>query len=190
LQTYLRRLESGALANAAIDWTIGRCRAALDAMAGRPLALLAILDAELASYDGAGLSGATIGGRARDDILFILAIEYGCAGRFDRAIELLDRALQAMSVYWLASLPYGDAPFPPAMQRDPRFRALLRRDPRLADAVDRRRRAAQARLSSAHWPDGAVTQARLPVALQDRLEAVLKRPGQSGSDWQKKRAGP
>ncbi|WP_298401410.1 winged helix-turn-helix domain-containing protein [Sphingobium sp.] len=174
LQAYVQRLESGLRQDAAIDWTIGRCRAALDAMVGHPQALVAILNRELAHYDAEGLTSATIGGRARDDILFILAIEYGCAGEYDRAIQLLDRALQAMSVYWLASLPYGDAPFPPAMQRDPRFQALWRRDARLADAVDRRRRAAQARRSSAVWSDGTATDAHFPTALQDRLDAVLQ----------------
>lgn len=174
LQAYARRLEGGLQANAAIDRTLGRCHAALDAMAGRPQSLLKILDTELASYDLGGLAGATIGGRARDDILFIMAIEYSCAGQYDRAIQLLDRALQAMSVYWPASLPYGNAPFPPEMQRNPRFRALWRRDTRLADAVERRRRAAQTRRSNAVWSDGTVTEAHFPAALEDRLDMIMK----------------
>lgn len=173
LQAYVDRLEKGEKTSAAIAWTIRRCRAALVAMAGRPEALLAILDVELARYDSKGLSHATIGGRARDDLTFILAIEYACAGQYDRAIALLGRALQAMSVYWLPSLPYGSAPFPPAMQRDPRFQALWKRDVRLADAVARRGRAAQAKQMSTALRDSSMSKALLPAPLLARLHAAF-----------------
>lgn len=173
LQAYVDRLEKGGQTSAAIAWMIGRCRAALAAMAGQPEALLAILDAELARYDAGGLSLATIGGRARDDLTFILAIEYACAGQYDRAIALLGRALQAMSVYWLPTLPYGSAPFPPAMQRDPRFQALWQRDSRLADAVARRGRAAQAKQMSTALSDSSMSKALLPAPLLARLHAAF-----------------
>ncbi len=156
---------------------LNRSEAALAAMAGQPASLLGILDSELASFDAGGMSAATLGGRARDDIIYILAIEYGCAGAHDKAIDLLDRALQAMSVYWLSTLPYGNSPFPAPMVRNPRFQALWRRDPRLADAVERRRRAAAAGQMAAKWPDGRETRGQVPVDLQPRLAAVMAETG-------------
>ena len=154
-----------------------RSQAALAAMAGQPASLIVMLDDELASFDAGGMTAATLGGRARDDIIYILAIEYGCAGAHDRAIDLLDRALQAMSVYWLPTLPYGSSTFPAAMVRNPRFQALWRRDPRLADAVERRRRAAAAGQMAAKWPDGRETRGKIPIDLQPQLAAVMAEAG-------------
>ena len=152
---------------------VARSRAAIDAMAGRPAALLAILDAERAGLDSDTLAHATLGGRARDDLGFILAIEYGCAGQYDQAIALLDQALAAMSVYWVSSLPFGASPFPAAMRRDPRFRALWQRDPRIADAVQRRRRAAAEGQMATVWPDGKVTHPGIDAPLRARIEAAM-----------------
>jgi len=152
---------------------VARSRAAIDAMSGRPAALLAILDAERESLDTDTLAHATLGGRARDDLGFILAIEYACAGHYDRAIALLDQALAAMSVYWVSSLPFGVSPFPAAMRRDPRFQALWQRDPRIADAVQRRRRAASVGQMATVWPDGTTTRPRIDGPLRARIEAAM-----------------
>lgn len=157
----------------AVAAIVDRSRAALGAMQGSPAALLAILDAERVALDAGALSKATLGGRARDDLGFVLAIEYACAGSYDAAIALLDQALAAKSVYWVAALPYGNAPFPDAMRADPRFQALWRRDPRLAEAVERRRQAAATGQMAAAWPDGHVTLPRLPPKLRAQiLQAV------------------
>jgi tetratricopeptide (TPR) repeat protein len=118
-----------------------RAEAAAAAIRGQPAALLPMLDADLASFDVGARASATIDGRARDDLPFILSLEYAAAGRHGQAIDLLDRALEGRSLYWPASLPFGSAPFPKAMRADPRYAALWRRDPRLIDAVQRRRRA-------------------------------------------------
>lgn len=144
----------------AVAATMARARAAIAALSGSPAALLAILDEERIGLDAGALSRATLGGRARDDLGFILAIEYACAGSYDRAIAMLDQALAAKSLYWPAALPYGNAPFPAAMRDDPRYAALWRRDPRLADAVERRRRAALSGQMATVGPDGHVTLAK------------------------------
>ncbi|TPG20098.1 hypothetical protein EAH87_09885 [Sphingomonas koreensis] len=157
----------------AVIGIVNRARAALAAMQGSSAALLAILDGERAQLDAGALSEATLGGRARDDIGFILTIEYACAGNYDRAIALLDQALAAKSVYWVAALPYGNAPFPAAMRADPRFQALWQRDPQLADAVDRRRQAALAGQMAAAWPDGRVTAPKLSSALRARIAQAI-----------------
>jgi DNA-binding winged helix-turn-helix (wHTH) protein/tetratricopeptide (TPR) repeat protein len=176
LSDFIERLErtgpEGAM-SASVEAIIARARAALDGMAGRPAALLAILDAERNNLDTNTLTHATLGGRARDDLGFILAIEYAHAGQYDRAIALLDQALAAMSVYWVPSLPFGNAPFPPAMQKDPRFQALWKRDPRLADAVERRQQAASTGQMATALPDGSIMRPEIDSALDARIEAAL-----------------
>lgn len=176
LNDFVARLEkigAGGDVPASIEAIVARSRAAIDAMAGRPAALLTILDAERESLDTNTLTHATLGGRARDDLGFILAIEYAHAAQYDRAIALLDQALAAMSVYWIYSLPFGNAPFPPQMRRDPRFQALWRRDPRLIDAVQRRQRAASTGQMATALPDGTILRPEIDPALGARIEAAL-----------------
>ena len=156
----------------AVAATMVRARAAIAAFSGSPAALLAILDEERAKLDADALTRATLGGRARDDLGFILAVEYACAGRYDRAIAMLDQALAAKSLYWPAALPYGNAPFPAAMRNDPRYVALWRRDPRLADAVERRRSAASSGQMATVGPDGHMTLAK---PLKNELRPLLER---------------
>ena len=170
----LERMQPGGGAPDSIKAIIARSHAALDAMAGRPAALLAILDAERKSLDTNTLTHATLGGRARDDLGFILAIEYAHAAQYDPAIALLDQALAAMSVYWVPSLPFGNAPFPPAMQRDPRFQTLWQRDPRLADAVQRRQRAASSGQMATAWPNSKIIRPEIDPALDARIDAALE----------------
>jgi tetratricopeptide (TPR) repeat protein len=148
LQADLAQLWQGQPQPETVRHILHRCDAARRALRGDPAALLTLLDAERTAFEAGGLNQATLGGRARDDIGFILAIEYALAGDRDRSIALLDQALQAMSVYWLPALPYGDAPFPQAISQDLRFQALWQRDPRLADLVERRRQAAP----GGRWP--------------------------------------
>ena len=169
----LARFDRGHGLTGAIETMAVRSRAAIDAMAGRAAALLAILDAEREALDAGTPSHATLGGRARDDIGFILAIEYACAGRYDKAIALLDQALAAMSVYWVPSLPYGNAPFPLAMREDPRFQALWQREPRIADAVQRRRQAASTMQMETIWPGGKVTRPDIDDALSKRIATAM-----------------
>lgn len=173
LVAWLAKHWQGRPMPAEVGGIVIRARAALAAMQGSPAAMLAILDGERMQLDAGALSQATLGGRARDDIGFILAIEYACAGNYDSAIALLDQALAAKSVYWVASLPYGNAPFPAAMRADPRFQALWRRDPRLAAAIERRRQAALAGQMATVWPDGRLALPALSSALRARIMQAI-----------------
>jgi hypothetical protein len=151
-----------------------RAGAAVEALAGRPTALAAIIDADVATFDGAGAAAAaTLQGRARDDLPFIFAIEYGWAGRPGQAVGMLDRALAARSLYWVASLPYGPAVWPAAVRADPRFAELWRRDPRLADLVERRRRAVETAQLSGVRPDGRRVLPTLPPEMLRQVRAIM-----------------
>jgi DNA-binding winged helix-turn-helix (wHTH) protein/tetratricopeptide (TPR) repeat protein len=173
LETTLTQLWQGRAQPEAVQGILRRCDAARRALGGDPAPLQALLDAERAAFEAGGLSQATLGGRARDDIGFILAIEYALAGDRDRSIAMLDQALQAMSVYWLPSLPYGDAPFPQAIRQDLRFQALWQRDPRLADLVERRRQAAAQGQMASLAPDGTDRRPAIDAALGQRIRAAL-----------------
>jgi tetratricopeptide (TPR) repeat protein len=175
LQADLAQLWQGQPQPETVRHILHRCDAARRALRGDPAALLTLLDAERTAFEAGGLNQATLGGRARDDIGFILAIEYALAGDRDRSIALLDQALQAMSVYWLPALPYGDAPFPQAISQDLRFQALWQRDPRLADLVERRRQAAARGQMASLAPDGTEIRPVVDAALRRRIKAVLER---------------
>ena len=151
-----------------------RAGAAVAALAGRPATLAAIIDADVAAFDGAGAAAAaTLQGRARDDLPFIFAIEYSWAGRPGQAVDMLDRALAARSLYWVASLPYGPAVWPAAVRADPRFAELWRRDPRLADLVERRRRAIETAQLAGVRPDGRRVLPALPPELLRQVRAIV-----------------
>ncbi|HEY2752246.1 winged helix-turn-helix domain-containing tetratricopeptide repeat protein [Phenylobacterium sp.] len=124
----------------AIAALVTRTDAALAALRGAPAALLALVDADVAAFDGGGKSAAaTQQGRASVDLLFIYAMEYAWSGATDRALDLLARALAARSLYWVGSLPYGPTEFPEPMRSDPRYIALWRSDARLAELIKSRR---------------------------------------------------
>jgi tetratricopeptide (TPR) repeat protein len=117
-----------------------RADAAVAALRGAPDRLVAIVDADVAAFDGAGHNlAATQQGRASVDLLYIYAMEYAWSGATARALHLLARALAGHSLYWVATLPYGPAEFPEPMRSDPRYAALWRSDPRLAELVEKRR---------------------------------------------------
>lgn len=118
---------------------LDRLRVAAAALRGRPAELLAMVDADVA--DVIELN-ATNGGRRGGDILFLAALEYGWAGAADRALDTLDRAVNAGSLNWIVSLPYGRAPFPKAVREHHRFAMIWDRDPRLAELIRRRKAAA------------------------------------------------
>jgi TolB-like protein/DNA-binding winged helix-turn-helix (wHTH) protein len=119
---------------------MARTDAAVAALRGAPDRLVAMVDADVTAYDGAGRNvAATQQGRASIDLLYIYAMEYAWAGATGRALNLLARALAGRSLYWVATLPYGPAEFPEPMRSDPRYAALWRSDPRLAELVEKRR---------------------------------------------------
>ena len=117
-----------------------RTDAAVAALRGAPDRLVAMVDADVTAYDGAGRNvAATQQGRASIDLLYIYAMEYAWSGATGRSLHLLARALAGRSLYWVATLPYGPAEFPEPMRSDPRYAALWRSDPRLAELIERRR---------------------------------------------------
>ena len=119
---------------------MARTDAAVAALRGAPDRLVAMVDADVAAYDGAGRKvAATQQGRASIDLLFIHAMEYAWAGATGRALDVLARALAGRSLYWVATLPYGPTEFPEPMRSDPRYAALWRSDPRLAELIESRR---------------------------------------------------
>jgi tetratricopeptide (TPR) repeat protein len=133
-----------------------RIEAARAALSGRPQALLASVDADVAAFDApASGPSATQQGRASVDLLYVYALEYAWAGRSGRALDLLERALAARSLYWPATLPYGRAEFPQGVRKDPRYAALWRSDPRLQELIQTRLRSLASRQMTGTLPDGA-----------------------------------
>jgi TolB-like protein/DNA-binding winged helix-turn-helix (wHTH) protein len=130
---------------------LARIGAGVEALEGRPAALIALVDADVAAYDD---RAGTKQGRASVDFLFIYAMEYGWAGAIGPAITMLDRALAARSLYWPSCLPFGRQHFPAAVRGDPRYAALWRTDPKRAELVARRLDAAQRRQMLGYLPDG------------------------------------
>ena len=152
-----------------------RIDAGRSALLGRSQELRRLIDADVKSYDDPNAANdATPQGRARDDLPYIFAIEYAWSGQADKAIELLDRALSAKSLYWPPSLPFGIAQFPSAVRRIPRFQALWQRDPGLTELVNRRRTAVLSRQMAGFTPDGARAIPIIPANLQRRVANALR----------------
>jgi tetratricopeptide (TPR) repeat protein len=148
----------------AVAALLARAAAGLEALQGRPAALIGMVDKDVAAYDaGAALAG-TRQGRASVDFLFIYAMEYAWAGAVGPAIRMLDRALAGRSVYWPASLPFGCAHFPAAMRADPRYAALWRTEPKRQELVRTRLLAVERRQMSGYLPDGRRVMPKIPAA--------------------------
>jgi TolB-like protein/DNA-binding winged helix-turn-helix (wHTH) protein/Tfp pilus assembly protein PilF len=154
-----------------------RIGAGLRAVNGDGEQLANLVDADVGAFDNPQETGnATPQGRARDDLPFIFAIEYAWAGRYERALEMLDRALIAKSLYWPASLPFGRSPLPAPVRNHPRFAALWRRDPGLVELVARRRRALATGQMAGFTSEGRWLVPTLPGALIARVRLALARP--------------
>ena len=116
-----------------------RIGAAADALRGRPQAFLALIDASMRELVELK---ATHGGRRGSDLIFLAALEYAWAGAVDPALSALERAVNARSLNWTASLPYGRNPFPAPVRGHARFAAIWKSDPRLSELIALRARAA------------------------------------------------
>lgn len=144
------------------------------ALQGKPKQLRSLVDAEVSSFDRTdAVSNATPQGRARDDLPFIFAIEYACAGLPDHSIDMLERAISAKSLYWPAALPFGIAQFPPIVQNNPRYQALWERDPGVIALVRRRYAALSSGQMFGFTPDGRKLTPHIPPSLERRVQAAL-----------------
>ncbi len=148
----------------AVAALLARAAAGLEALQGRPAALIGMVDKDVAAYDAGGALAGTSQGRASVDFLFIYAMEYAWAGAVGPAIRMLDRALAGRSVYWPASLPFGCAHFPAAMRADPRYAALWRTDPKRQELVKSRLLAVERRQMAGYLPDGRRVTPKIPGA--------------------------
>ncbi|WP_309605787.1 winged helix-turn-helix domain-containing protein [Phenylobacterium sp.] len=142
---------------------LARAAAGAEALRGRPAALLALVDADVATYDAGGELGGTPQGRASVDFLFIYAIEYAWAGAVTPALSLLDRALAGRSTYWPDSMPFGLAHFPATVRADPRYAALWQSDRKRQQIVASRLRSVQHGQMAGYLPDGRRVTPRLPA---------------------------
>lgn len=158
----------------AISQLADRVAAACEALAGRPSRLRNLVDKEVGAF-GLDSANATPQGRARDDLPYIFAIEYAWSGATDEAVRMLDRALVGKSVYWPATLPFGAAPFPEAVRKDPRYPGLWNRDPGLTELVRRRRTAVEAGQMRGYRADGGAAVPRMDPALRQRVANALRR---------------
>ena len=141
---------------------LARAAAGAEALQGRPAALIAMVDADVAAYDAGGDKGGTPQGRASVDFLFIYAIEYAWAGAVTPALDLLDRALAGRSTYWPDSMPYGLARFPAVVRADPRYAALWRSDPKRQEIVASRLHAVRHGQMAGYLPDGRLVMPKPP----------------------------
>jgi TolB-like protein/DNA-binding winged helix-turn-helix (wHTH) protein len=150
-----RELWKGRQIPAGIALLMTRIDAAVAALRGAPDRLVALVDADVATYDRAGPhEAATQRGRASIDLLFVYAMEYAWARATGRGLDLLARALAGRSLYYVAALPYGPTEFPEPMRSDPRYAALWRSDPRLAELIESRRVARAAGQSAGPFKRG------------------------------------
>lgn len=145
------------------------------ALTGKPEPLRAMVEAEVSAFDRSdAVSDATPQGRARDDLPFIFAIEYAAAGVPQRALDMLDRALAAKSLYWPATLPFGVAQFPPEVRNSARFAALWERDPGLHSLLESRRSAIMSGQMAGFTPAGRKVVPILPTSLVRRVQSALR----------------
>jgi TolB-like protein/DNA-binding winged helix-turn-helix (wHTH) protein len=129
------------VASPASQALLAKLTSAAAALRGRPAAFLDIVDGQVARYDERGSTIATRQARLGVDLLYIAALEYAWAGATDRALACFARALRQRSLYWPATLPYGNTPVPAQIGNDPRYRALWTDDPKLVQLTAMRRRA-------------------------------------------------
>ncbi len=144
------------------DW-LARISEAADALDGRPETFLKRLDGDLRAFENRTPEE---NGRRGTDRYWTFAIEYAEAGKTDRAIDLLGRALKEGSLYIPETMPYGMWEFTPDMRKNPRYQALWKSDPRLVELLRLRLEALKARQFTGFMPDGTHVDA-LPVKLTD-----------------------
>jgi DNA-binding winged helix-turn-helix (wHTH) protein/TolB-like protein/Tfp pilus assembly protein PilF len=168
------RIRRAPGASVEIQLLLDRIAAGVESLSGRPTRLAAMANADRATLDApAALRNATPQGRARDDLPYILAIEFAWANEPEASLNMLERALVAKSLYWPATLPFGNAPFPPSVRNHPRYPSLWRQDPGLRELLARRRRALMDGQMAGVGPDRILRVPPLPLALAQRVRSAL-----------------
>jgi TolB-like protein/DNA-binding winged helix-turn-helix (wHTH) protein/Tfp pilus assembly protein PilF len=162
LAAYIRdELWAGEPVAAPMAALIERIEAGADALDGRPDALLALLeDDTLALARPRTAPRLTERGRGSTDTLWTLAIEFAAAGASSRAVDLLEQAMAAGSLYIPETLAYGAFEFTPEVREDPRYVALWWSDPRLVELMEIRRESLRARQMDGVLPSGRRIRAR------------------------------
>ena len=151
---------------------VQRMEAAVEALQGRPERFRNMIAAGVARFDVDGREATPLG-RARDDLPYIFAVEYAWAGQADAAMDMLERALVGKSLYWPATLPFGNARLPEAVRRHPRYVGLWRADPGLVELLDRRRSAITRRQMAGYAENGRSVTPAIGGASSRRLARIL-----------------
>lgn len=94
----------------------------------------------------------------RVDLMWVLAVEFAFTGHAERAIAMLEDAVQGGTLYIPETMPGGQFEFTPEMRADPRYQAIWRNDPRLVELVNLRRQAVAS--GQMAGPDGLVVDRR------------------------------
>jgi TolB-like protein/DNA-binding winged helix-turn-helix (wHTH) protein len=134
---------------------VERIEAGADALEGRPDALLALLEEDaLALGRPRAEPRLTERGRSSTDTLWTLAIEFAAAGAASRAVDMVEQAMAAGSLYIPETLAYGAFEFTPEVRDDPRYVALWWSDPRLVELMAIRRESLEGRQMDGVLPSG------------------------------------
>ncbi len=140
-----------------LDWT----GAAIAAMRGEGHGYADRLEAEIREQASNGPKPAVpladvLHGRV--DLMWVLAVEFAFTGHPDRAIPMLEQAVNGGTLYIPETMPGGQFEFTPEMRADARYQAIWRNDPRLVELVNLRREAvANGQMAG---PDGLVVDKR------------------------------
>lgn len=127
---------------APIAQVVERIGLAIDALDGRPTALLDAIDADFAAFNlHDSRTPAIVQSRFSNDLIFGLSVEAAAAGDVDKTISLLAQAVGLRSLYMPEILPFGPHEFGPAIRDQQHYQAIWRSDPALVQLVESRRRA-------------------------------------------------
>jgi TolB-like protein/DNA-binding winged helix-turn-helix (wHTH) protein len=137
-----------------LDWTA----IAADALDGNTKPFIALIEedvrtggAKIGEPAGPGISDLQ---RAKAEEMWIQAVEFAVAGSPQRSIDMLEKAVQAGTLYIPETLPYGAYEFSPEVRADPRYQAIWKADPRVVTLMELRLQAVKARQMQGVLPDG------------------------------------
>lgn len=141
-----------------LDWTAGAERA----MRGDKDQFAKVLETQARNVafvdpgdDGRPLRDAL---RGKAELMWVLAVEFAFTGHTEKAIEMLQGAVQGGTLYIPETMPGGQFEFTPEMRADPRYQSIWRNDPRLVELVNLRRQAvANGQMAG---PDGLIVDKR------------------------------